>query len=166
MTQRMEIDLLFDAGLFQCLAHHPTEAFDRVATIGFLSVEQVHVGMFCRQVFMQSAGHHVTQGHDAILFVLAFPDMDGFAFEIHISNLQVDRLLTAQTGRVDEGQQDAVLEQVGSLEELPEFFPVQNHGQGGLPLKGGQADGPFVVPDQAVVVAQAIDHVFETAPRG
>ena len=43
----------------------------------------------------------LAERHDAFLVALA-PDVDGLLLEVHVGEVEVDRLLAAQPGRVDE----------------------------------------------------------------
>lgn len=166
VAQAVQADILGDRGFFECFAHHPRETFDAVSAIGFFAVEEKDKRLFEADVFFQTDGHAISQWNDTVFLVFALADVNGFALEVYVGDFQVDDLLGAQPGGIDQRKHDAVFEQLGSSEERFKFAAVEDDRQSGVFFKRRQVDGPFCLTDVAEVVPQAIDHVFEAAARG
>lgn len=108
VSERMQVHIFSDGCFFQGFSHNPAQALLAVAAIGFPAIEQINMGVFCYQVLLEAFGNVVGQWNNAVFFILAFADVDGFTFKINIGDLQISGLLAAQSGRIDQGEQDAM----------------------------------------------------------
>jgi len=114
------------------------------------------------QVLFQPYSHTLSQRENPVFLVFALSDMNGFSLEVHIRDFQVNHLLSAQTGRVDQSQDNPLLEKRWCSKKLFELLVVQDDGQFGVFFQGRQCDGILVHSQQPVIISQTIDHVFET----
>ncbi len=166
VAQAMQADIFGDRSFFECFAHHPAQTFNAIAAIGFFAIEKKDKRFFETDVFFQTYGHAISQRDNPVLLVFALTDVDGFALEVDVGDFQVNDLLGAQTGRIDQRQHNPVFEQLRSSEQRFKFAAVEDDRQAGVFFERRQVDGPFCLTDVTEVEPQSIDHVFEAAARG
>jgi hypothetical protein len=121
---------------------------------------------FGLEVLFQAQGNAIGQRHDGVFLIFALAYVDCFPLEIHIVDLQVDDFLPAHAGGVDQCEHYPMFEKGRGGKEFFEFSLVENDRQFGFFFERRQGDGIFVHPHQAVVIAQPVNHVLETAARG
>jgi hypothetical protein len=84
-----------------------------------------------------------------------------FSIKINVWNLQPTNFSYTEPGRVNQGQQYALLQPLGRLEQTAGFFLRKHNGEVAFVLHAGQANGPVIQIVNPIEEPEAIDGMFE-----
>jgi hypothetical protein len=173
VAQRMHRHFFFNAGSFACLVYRPLHASLGVAAIKvatgpsvWLAVEEPVLGRLGCYIGVKSAYQVLAQRHVAVFFAFALADVEHPAVEVQVSYPDVADLKAAQAAAVEQGQQQAVFEQLGSKEQAFYFLLAEYDGQGFIAFDAGQFDALVFEPFHAEGEAQAVDSELKVSLGG
>jgi hypothetical protein len=166
----MHTHLFFNAGSFAGLVDGPLHPSLGVAAVKIttspsigLAIEKPVLRRFGRDIGFKPPHQVLAQGHVAIFLTFALADVEHVAVEVQVRQADVAGFKAAQAAAIEQGQQHAVLEQLGGDEQAPDFLLAQHDRQRFIAFDVGQLDTLVFEAFHAEDEAQAIDGELEVS---